>query len=105
LKKIIIIIFFSLFIILNTFNVSANNDIYVIPGGESIGLKIETGVEVVGKYSVLTDEGKVNPWSDSKIEVGDYIIEVNNDLINNNEQLIDKIRKSNQMCYLKIKRQ
>lgn len=105
MKKIIIIIFFSLFIILNTFNVSANNDIYVIPGGESIGLKIETGVEVVGKYSVLTDEGKVNPWSESKIEVGDYIIEVNNDLINNNEQLIDKIRKSNQMCYLKIKRQ
>ena len=87
MKKLIIFIFFSLLIFINTLNIKANDDIYVIPGGESIGLKIETGVEVVGKYSVLTIDGKVNPWSDSKIEAGDYIIEVNNELISNNEQL------------------
>lgn len=105
MKKLIIFIFFSLLIFINTLNIKANDDIYVIPGGESIGLKIETGVEVVGKYSVLTIDGKVNPWSDSKIEAGDYIIEVNNELISNNEQLISKIKKCNKTCNLKIKRQ
>ena len=51
MKKIIFFIIFLCFCLTISINIKANNDIYVMPGGESIGLKIETGVEIVGKYS------------------------------------------------------
>lgn len=105
MKKIIIFLFLSIFILLNPLYIQANDTIYVIPGGESIGLKIETGVEVVGKYSVQTNEGKINPWSNSKIEIGDYILEINNIKISNNDDLIKNLKLINdQECTLKIQR-
>ena len=105
MKKILFFIIFLCFSFTISFTLNASNDIYVIPGGESIGLKIETGVEVVGKYSVQTSDGKKNPWSNSKIEVGDYIIKVNNNPITNNESLIRELKNlSSNECTLNIKR-
>lgn len=106
MKKILFLIFFLCLCFTISFSVDASNDIYVIPGGESIGLKIDTGVEVVGKYSVQTSSGKKNPWSISKIEVGDYIIKVNNTPIYNNESLINELNNiNNDSCVLNIKRE
>lgn len=105
MKKILFFIFFLCFCLTIGINVTANNVIYVIPGGESIGLKIETGVEVVGKYSVQTSNGKKNPWQRSNIEVGDYIVKVNSQNINNNENLLSVLKQIKETsCSLTIKR-
>ena len=105
MKKILFFIIFLCLCLTINLDLLANDDIYVIPGGESIGLKIETGVEVVGKYSVQTQNGKKNPWANSNIDIGDYIIKINNLNVPNNETLI-KILKDikTDNCTLKIKR-
>ena len=104
MKKIIIFIITLVLFLTYSLKLAANSDIYVIPGGESIGLKIETQVEVVGKYSVETKNGKKNPWINSKIEVGDYILKVNNKQITNNESLINELKNVDDTCLLYIKR-
>lgn len=105
MKKIIFFIIFLSFCLTLSLNIKANNDIYVIPGGESIGLKIETGIEVVGKYSVQTNNGKKNPWANSQIDVGDYIVKINNVNISNNEELIKILKEiKSSTCTLQIKR-
>lgn len=105
MKKIIFIIFFLILCLTISFNVAASDNIFVIPGGESIGLKIETGVEIVGKYSVQTSSGKKNPWANSKIEVGDYIVKVDNNVISNNDELIKVLKTLNKNnCVLSIRR-
>jgi C-terminal processing protease CtpA/Prc len=76
-----------------------------MPGGESIGLKIETGVEIVGKYTVSTNDGKKNPWQKSNIEIGDYIEKVNDYNVENNESLLKILKQLDEStCVLTIKR-
>ena len=105
MKKIIFFIIFLCFCLTISINIKANNDIYVMPGGESIGLKIETGVEIVGKYTVSTNEGKKNPWQKSNIEIGDYIEKVNDYNVENNESLLKILKQLDESsCVLTIKR-
>lgn len=96
MKKIIkilsIFLIFSLFL---TFNVKANYTETVYLGGDSIGIKMDTGVYVAGKYAVLTDNGKISPWKNSNIEVGDRIISINNVKVYSNEDLLNMIEKTN----------
>ncbi|MGJ7921297.1 SpoIVB peptidase [Neobacillus sp. LXY-4] len=50
----------------------------VIPGGQSIGVKLNTiGVLVVGHHQVLAQAGKVSPGELAGIKVGDIITEIN----------------------------
>jgi stage IV sporulation protein B len=50
----------------------------VIPGGQSIGVKLHTvGVLVVGHHQVSTEGGKVSPGEQAGIQVGDIITEIN----------------------------
>ncbi len=59
-------------------NVEVLKDFKVIPGGQSIGVKLNTvGVLVVGHHLVNTDEGKVSPGEKAGIQVGDMITEIN----------------------------
>lgn len=105
MKKIIFFIIFLCFCLTININIKANNDIYVMPGGESIGLKIETGVEIVGKYTVSTNDGKKNPWQKSNIEIGDYIEKVNDYNVENNESLLKILKQLDESsCVLTIKR-
>ena len=105
MKKIIFFIIFLCFCLTISINIKANNDIYVMPGGESIGLKIETGVEIVGKYTVSTNDGKKNPWQKSNIEIGDYIEKVNDYNVENNESLLKILKQIDESsCILTIKR-
>lgn len=88
-----LLIFLSLFIV----KVEANETDFVYLGGDSIGIKMDTGVYVAGKYKVQTNKGKVSPWKNSNIEVGDKIEKINNQIINNNEdfqRMIDCIDDS-----------
>ncbi|MGL4521887.1 MAG: SpoIVB peptidase [Bacilli bacterium] len=51
------------------------NDITVIPGGQSIGVKLNAeGVLVVGHHYISTAKGKISPGEKSGICVGDTIV-------------------------------
>jgi stage IV sporulation protein B len=53
-------------------------ELKVIPGGQSIGVRVHTdGVLVVGYHLMETDAGKVSPGESSDIRVGDSIIKMN----------------------------
>lgn len=59
----------------------------VIPGGQSIGVKLNTvGVLVVGHHQVTTQQGKVSPGEIAGIKIGDMITEINGKRI---EQMTD----------------
>ena len=59
-------------------DVNVLKDFKVIPGGQSIGVKLNTlGVLVVGHHLVTTTEGKVSPGELADIQVGDIITEIN----------------------------
>lgn len=57
-------------------------DFRVIPGGQSIGVKLNTvGVLVVGHHQVNTANGKKSPGEIAGIKVGDIITEINGNKI------------------------
>lgn len=59
-------------------NVDVVKDLKVYPGGQSIGVKLNTlGVLVVGHHLVETGEGRVSPGENAGIEVGDIITKIN----------------------------
>ena len=100
MKKILktLTIFIMLLVTISLFRVQASSKQYVYLGGDSIGLKMNTGVYVVGKYEVQTKRGKVSPWQNSNINVGDTKVDTN-------KQLINYLNQSNQdIANLQIKR-
>lgn len=64
-------------------DVNVLRDFKVIPGGQSIGVKLNTvGVLVVGHHLVNTHDGKKSPGEIAGIKVGDIITEINGAKIN-----------------------
>lgn len=51
----------------------------VIPGGEAIGVRLNTkGALVVGYSEIIGEDGKIySPYKEGKIQIGDIILEVN----------------------------
>lgn len=68
----------------------------VVPLGNAIGMKLYTkGVLVVGMSQIETDNNeKKKPYENSGIEQGDTILEVNNNAVENTEDLIKEVEKS-----------
>lgn len=63
-------------------DVNVLKDFRVIPGGQSIGVKLNTvGVLVVGHHQVSTADGKKSPGEIAGIKVGDIITEINGNKI------------------------
>lgn len=63
-------------------DVKVLKDFRVIPGGQSIGVKLNTiGVLVVGHHLVNTTNGKKSPGEIAGIKVGDIITEINGNKI------------------------
>ncbi|MFE8702537.1 SpoIVB peptidase [Cytobacillus sp. FJAT-54145] len=59
-------------------DVNVIKDFKVIPGGQSIGVKLNTvGVLVVGHHQVSTTEGNLSPGEIAGIKVGDIITQIN----------------------------
>ncbi|NSL50398.1 SpoIVB peptidase [Calidifontibacillus erzurumensis] len=53
-------------------------DIKIVPGGQSIGVKLNTlGVLVVGHHLIETEQGPKSPGEEAGIKVGDIIMEIN----------------------------
>lgn len=76
-------------------NITCLESSYLIPGGENIGIEINSkGVVVIGGYDVITNNSKYNPSKDSDIVKGDLIYQVNGKDINNIEELLDEIKEN-----------
>lgn len=95
IKKIFICLILSLLSFIG-FNINLVNasELEVIPGGETVGIKLNTGVYVAGKYQVETINGKKTPWRKSDIEIGDKILKVDGSSVSNNQQLSQNINAS-----------
>ena len=86
-KKLQILLLFAIFILpANVFAYSK----YIIPGGETIGIEVNSnGVYVVGFYDVNGE----NIGKDAGFKVGDKIIAINNEKITSISSMIDKINQ------------
>ncbi len=84
-------------ITLKEVNVNVIPKTTVIPLGNAIGMKLYTkGVLVVGMSQINTDSNeKIKPYENCGIEEGDTIIAINGSSIENTEQLIEEVNKSN----------
>lgn len=61
-----------------TVDIEVLKDFKVIPGGQSIGVKLNTlGVLVVGHHQIATEKGNLSPGEISGVQVGDIITAIN----------------------------
>lgn len=68
--------------------------IEVIPGGNVIGLQVETdGILVLGAGSVMGRDGAYHEPAAGILKSGDYIMEVNGEKVNGKEDLMKRIGK------------
>ncbi len=81
---------------LKTVKVSVVPDLKVIPGGQTIGVKIKSaGILVVGHHLVAAAENhKVSPGEEAKILLGDLIVRINGTSINNVSKVADYVTKA-----------
>lgn len=83
----------NIFSFLSKKNTTTNElpDLQVIPSGESIGVKIESkGILVVGLSTITDINGrKVSPAADAGFNVGDKILKINGENIENETDIIE----------------
>jgi len=72
------------------YNINVIDRPLVVPGGNAIGVKMNTkGVLVVAVTEVIDVDGnKISPARDSNIKVGDSILEINSEKIISSEQVV-----------------
>ncbi|WP_188655293.1 SpoIVB peptidase [Pontibacillus salipaludis] len=76
-------------------NVNVLDDFKVIPGGQSIGVKLHTlGVLIVGHHLVETSSGKVSPGEDANIKVGDILLKINGNDIKQMSDVAPFVKKA-----------
>ncbi len=89
-------------------NVDVLDDLKIIPGGQSIGVNLQTlGVLVVGHHLIKTDESEVSPGEEADIQIGDTLLEINGTEINNMQEVapfVEEAGKSDKSLDVKIKR-
>ena len=84
-------------------------DLRVIPGGQTIGVKIRSaGIMVVGHHQVRTEDGRrFSPGRQADIQTGDLIMEMNGQRINDVRKvadLVDQAGRSGEPIRMKVKR-
>lgn len=81
-------------------------DVYL--GGDSIGIEMKkNGVIVSGTYDIVIDNKIYNPDNDTKIDIGDVIIEFNNNKIKNSKDFVNNLinlEEDTNIVNLKLKR-
>lgn len=89
-------------------NVSVKDDLQLIPGGQSIGVQLQTkGVLVVGHHLVNGDDDQTSPGEKAEVKVGDVILEIDGNEIKNMKDvkpLVDTAGDNNDTLKLQIKR-
>lgn len=71
-------------------------DLKVIPGGQTIGVKIKSaGIMVVGHHLVtVADNKKISPGEQADIHVGDLIVRINGRTINDVTKVADIVKEA-----------
>lgn len=71
-------------------------DLKVIPGGQTIGVKIKSsGILVVGFHLVTVgEEKKVSPGEDAQVQLGDLITEINGKPLNDVSKVSDLVEQA-----------
>ncbi|TCP69737.1 SpoIVB peptidase [Baia soyae] len=65
----------------------------VIPGGQSIGVKLKSsGILVVGHHLVSTKEGEKSPGEQADIHVGDYLVEINGQQVKSTQDVAKVVK-------------
>ncbi|WP_210365976.1 SpoIVB peptidase [Bacillus sp. REN3] len=78
-------------------DVNVLKDFRVMPGGQSIGVKLNTiGVLVVGHHQVQAEEGKVSPGEKAGVQKGDIITEINGSQIEKLADVGEIVKKAGQ---------
>jgi stage IV sporulation protein B len=78
-------------------DVNVLKDFKVQPGGQSIGVKLNTvGVLVVGHHLVNTEDGKKSPGEIAGIKIGDIITEINGNKIEKMTDVAPFVQNSGQ---------
>lgn len=97
MKKIIVFIFTlcSLFGVWSASAYELNKDDRIYVGGQSIGIKLNTGVEIIGSYGIYVDGTLYKPWEEAGIKEGDRIISLNNNEVKVTKDLLRALTKSN----------
>ena len=90
-------------------NVEIIDDFKLIPGGQSIGVKLNTiGVLVVGHHLVSTEQGRNSPGEEAGVKVGDIITEINGKVIQRMadvSEIVQSAGEENKPLDLVIKRE
>ncbi|WP_324824033.1 SpoIVB peptidase [Sinanaerobacter sp. ZZT-01] len=78
----------------------------LLPGGQSVGVKMDVkGVLVVGLEEIDTLHGKsINPGLKAGLEIGDSILTINGETVNNAREVQKKINKVKEKVRLKVMR-
>ena len=87
--------------------VNVVDNIYLIPGGQAIGVKLNTkGVLVVSISEIVGVDGNIGkPAQDAGIKVGDSIIEINNVKVNDSNHVIEILNSiKNEEIIIKVLR-
>lgn len=83
-------------------------ELKVIPGGQSIGVKLKSsGILVVGHHLVSTKDGEKSPGEQAEIRVGDYLTEINGKKVNSTQDvaaIIKEAGKTTKTLQLVLKR-
>lgn len=70
-------------------------ELKVIPGGQSIGVKLKSdGVLVVGHYLLTKGNGKVSPGEEASIQIGDRIVEINGQKVKDISEVSEWVQKA-----------
>lgn len=96
-NKTMLLLLLTISLILPT-NVLAYSQ-YIMAGGENIGIELNSdGIIIVGTYKVNGND----PASDAKLYNGDKIIKINDQNVNNIEQMLNIINKTENTNTIKI---
>ncbi|RSL34572.1 SpoIVB peptidase [Salibacterium salarium] len=85
-------------------NIEKIPDLKVIPGGDSIGVKLQSdGVMVVGFHQILSNEQRFSPAKKAGLKVGDRIIEMNGKKMNKLEDVVEELKNKDIQDSLSLK--
>ncbi|MCD8510111.1 MAG: SpoIVB peptidase [Bacillus sp. (in: Bacteria)] len=93
---------------LKSMKVTVLPELKIIPGGQSIGVRVQTdGVLVVGHHLVESQEGNLSPGEKAGIEVGDTILKMNGtklDEMSDLNPIVQEYGEKNKPIEVEIKR-
>ncbi|SDH51571.1 SpoIVB peptidase. Serine peptidase. MEROPS family S55 [Alteribacillus persepolensis] len=85
-------------------NIKTLPDIKVVPGGDSIGVKLQSdGVMVVGFHDVKAGDKRASPAREAGMKVGDRIVEMNGNKVTQLEDVVKEIKAAEDADKLSVK--